>query len=81
MKDIAPSTELRKWYGHDPEKWEEFVRRYKAELAAPEKKKLLDELAREAKSGKVTLIYAARDTEHSDANVLAELVARDIKKS
>src|SRR5512142_3176809 len=80
MKDIAPSTELRKWYGHDPAKWAEFERRYKAELARPEKKQLVDELARLSKEGKVTLVYAARDTEHSDANVLAELVAKAEKK-
>src|SRR5674476_1690666 len=60
LRDIAPTTELRKWFGHDPEKWPEFRRRYRAELDAnPEALKPLLEAARE---GDVTLLYSARDT-------------------
>jgi len=72
LRDIAPSTELRRWYGHDPEKWAEFRRRYREELAAaPERIAQLREWARE---GPVTLLFAARDSEHSSAAVLKEVL-------
>src|SRR5665213_1165339 len=48
MKEIAPSTELRRWFGHDPERWDEFQHRYRAELAEPERRRLVDELAERA---------------------------------
>ena len=68
LKEVAPSTELRRWYGHDPAKWDEFQRRYRAELDAnPAAWKLLLESARQ---GNVTLLYFARDTEHNNAVVL-----------
>jgi len=70
LKEIAPSTELRKWFGHDPEKWQEFKKRYKAEL---NKNRLpVDELKTILNSGPATLIYSARDKEHNDAVVLCE---------
>jgi uncharacterized protein YeaO (DUF488 family) len=73
MKDIAPSTELRKWYGHDPEKWEEFQNRYLEELK--EKKDLIKKLKSIEKSNNtVTLIYSAKDEEHNNAVVLLELL-------
>lgn len=67
-KDVAPSTDLRKWFGHDPARWDEFQRRYVAELEANETawKPILDA----ARAGDVTLIYGARDTEHNEAVVL-----------
>jgi uncharacterized protein YeaO (DUF488 family) len=68
FKEVAPSTELRRWFGHDPAKWQEFQRRYRAELDAnPDAWKLLLESARQ---GNVTLLYSARDTEHNNAVAL-----------
>jgi len=80
LKDLSPSSELRKWYGHDPEKWSEFKKRYVRELSSADKKDLLDDLAREASHRNVTLVYGARDTEHSDARVLQELVNLRMQK-
>lgn len=74
MKDLAPSTELRRWFGHDPARWEEFQRRYKAELRAPDKQALIDDLASRAAHGPVTLVYGARDTEHNEAVVLQHVI-------
>lgn len=71
-RELAPSTELRTWFGHDPERFAEFERRYRAELAAHDEK--LDELRRRAREGTLTLVYGARDEEHNDAVVLAELL-------
>lgn len=70
LKDIAPSTELRKWFDHDPDKWEEFKKRYLRELKANSEtvQILKDELSK----GKVTLVYGAKDEEHNDAVVLQE---------
>jgi uncharacterized protein YeaO (DUF488 family) len=72
MKDIAPSAELRRWFGHDVEKWPEFQRRYLRELRAHAE--LVDRLARKASRGRVTLVFGARDEEHNDAVVLASVV-------
>ena len=71
-RDLAPSTELRRWFGHDPARFDAFGRRYRDELAAQATK--LNELRGRAKGGTVTLVYAAQDTEHNDAVVLAELL-------
>jgi uncharacterized protein YeaO (DUF488 family) len=71
-RDLAPSAELRRWFGHEPARFDEFRRRYRDELAAQGEK--LEELRRRARSGPVTLIYGARDSEHNDAVVLAELL-------
>ena len=71
-RELAPSTGLRRWFGHDPARFEEFQRRYTEELASQSKK--LRELR--AREGTLTLVYAARDTEHNDAVVLAELLRR-----
>src|SRR5690348_1529560 len=68
LKDIAPSTELRKWFAHDPAKWEEFRKRYLKELKA--NKEAVGVLKQELKNGPVTLVYAARDQEHNEAEVL-----------
>jgi uncharacterized protein YeaO (DUF488 family) len=73
-RELAPSTELRRWFGHDPARFSEFRRRYTAELAAQELK--LRELRRRARAGTMTLVYAARDAEHNDAVVLAEILRR-----
>ena len=73
LKDIAPSQELRKWYGHDPDKWEEFQRRYRAELA--ESGDAVGALREYLADGPATLVYAARDEERNSARVLAEWLA------
>jgi uncharacterized protein YeaO (DUF488 family) len=73
-RELAPSSELRKWFGHDPARFDEFRRRYTEELAAHDEK--LRELRRRARGATVTLVYGARDTEHNDAVVLAELLRR-----
>ncbi len=72
LREIAPSAALRRWFGHDPEKWDEFRRRYRKELAA--KRALLDDLARHARGGKLTLVYGARDPEHNQAVVIKEVL-------
>ena len=79
MKDIAPSPELRRWFGHDPERWPEFKRRYRAELQ--EKAALVDAVAERASGGTVTLLYGARDEVHNHAAVLAAVVRPRLAKS
>lgn len=71
-RDIAPSTELRRWFGHDPDRFEKFRRRYRDELKGHREQ--LQELRKRARKGTVTLLFAARDTEHNNAVVLAELL-------
>ena len=73
-KGIAPSDELRRWYGHDPERWEEFQKRYQEELRDPTAQKILDDLAEQARHGTVTLVYAAHEGEISNAAVLQRLL-------
>lgn len=68
LKDVAPSTELRKWFDHDPAKWEEFQVRYRKELH--EKKDALELLKEKSDDHMVTLVYGARDEEHNEALVL-----------
>ncbi|HTK37785.1 MAG TPA: DUF488 domain-containing protein [Pyrinomonadaceae bacterium] len=74
MKDIAPSSELRKWYGHDVEKWPEFKKRYKQELK--DNKELVAELKSRVKKDNVTFVYAAKDEEHNSAVVLKDFVEK-----
>jgi uncharacterized protein YeaO (DUF488 family) len=77
VKEIAPNTELRKWFNHDPTRWLEFCKRYKAELKAPTlKKAIADTLHAARKHSKITLIYAAKDTEHNEAVVLQAIFKR-----
>jgi len=68
FKEVAPSAELRKWFGHDPQRWEQFVRRYWAELQS--NPAAIAELRRACRGGAATFVYAARDQEHNGANVL-----------
>jgi uncharacterized protein YeaO (DUF488 family) len=72
MKDIAPSTELRKWFGHEPAKWEEFRRRYFAELS--DRPEMVERLVEMARSGPLTLVYSAKDEEHNNAVALREFL-------
>jgi uncharacterized protein YeaO (DUF488 family) len=73
-KDLASSHSLRKWFGHDPHKWEAFRKRYRKELSYAEPKKALEELARLSHQKTVTLIYSAADEGHNQAVVLKELL-------
>jgi uncharacterized protein YeaO (DUF488 family) len=73
LKDLAPSTELRRWFGHDPARWDEFQRRYKEQLA--HQAALLGELRAMAKAGPVTLVFAARDELHNEAVVLRDILS------
>jgi len=73
-KDLAPSATLRKWFGHDPKKWDDFRTRYRMELRRPEQNQAIQELARLARTKTVTLLYGAADTEHNQAVVLKELL-------
>lgn len=75
MKDIAPSTKLRQWFSHDPTKWNEFRKKYKEELK--EKKAMIREIERlEREKKSLTLLFAAKDVEHNNAVVLAELLQK-----
>ncbi|WP_345797874.1 DUF488 domain-containing protein [Castellaniella sp. MT123] len=71
-KDLAPSTDLRNWFGHKPERWEQFRRDYTAELQADTAQAMLGDVVAAAHAGTVTLLYGARDTEHNQAVVLAD---------
>jgi uncharacterized protein YeaO (DUF488 family) len=77
LKEVAPSAELRKWFGHDPDKWTEFKKRYRVELEVNDEQ--VARLREEIKKGPVTLLYGAKDEEHNDAVVLVEFL-RDQKK-
>ncbi len=74
-RDLAPSTELRRWFGHVPERFDEFRRRYRRELAGSAEH--VEELRRRARGGRVTIVYGARDERHNNAVVLAELLGED----
>lgn len=73
-KDLAPSSELRRWFGHEPERFREFAARYHAELRAGPARALLADLARRAAHGTVTLVYGARDEQHNGAVVLRDVI-------
>lgn len=77
IKEIAPSTELRQWFGHDPERWPEFQRRYRAELHQHTEE--LDRIRALAKKQRVTLVYSAHDEEHNDAIVLKDVLLEETK--
>jgi uncharacterized protein YeaO (DUF488 family) len=79
MKELSPSSELRRWFQHDPNKWIEFRRRYKRELR--EHAHLVDQLARRASRRRVTLVYGARDEVHNDAVVLADVIRARMKRN
>jgi len=73
LKDVAPSTALRKWFGHRPERWPQFQTRYLAELKA---NPAVDALRRRAAKGPITLVFGAKDRDHNDAVVLRDLLKR-----
>ena len=80
LRDLAPSDELRKWFGHDPQRFAEFQKRYERELEDDAARTLLDELARQAARGTVTLVFAAKDAEHNNAVVLARAIERRVRR-
>jgi uncharacterized protein YeaO (DUF488 family) len=75
LKDVAPSTELRRWYGHDVERFKEFTRRYRKELSSNTAKETLDALREHVTTQGVVLVTATKDVEHSGAAVLARVLA------
>jgi len=78
-KELAPSTELRKWFGHEPSRFEEFQRRYTEELRGQRAR--LTALRHRARVGTLTLVYGARDSEHNEAVVLAEVLRRGLPRA
>jgi uncharacterized protein YeaO (DUF488 family) len=75
LKDIAPSDELRKWFSHDPSKWQEFKKRYRHELKdKPDMPDMIEDLRKAARQGTVTLLYAAKDADRNNAVVLKEML-------
>jgi uncharacterized protein YeaO (DUF488 family) len=76
LKEVAPSQELRKWYGHEPEKWPEFQKRYREELKDAAHRPAVDELRKAARRGTITLVYAAKDEERNSAAVLQKVLNR-----
>jgi uncharacterized protein YeaO (DUF488 family) len=81
LKDVAPSTELRRWYGHDVERFDEFARRYRAELRQPPASVALDRLIELARTEPLTLLTATRDVEHSGARVVEQLLTSRASRS
>ena len=77
-RELAPSAELRQWFGHQPNRFEEFRRRYIEELR--QQRPRLTELRRRARDGTLTLVYAARDSDHNDAVVLAAVLRRGLPR-
>jgi uncharacterized protein YeaO (DUF488 family) len=78
LKDVAPSTDLRKWFGHDPARWDEFRRRYRDELDAHAH--AWQPIVTAARRGRVTLVYSAHDTEHNNAVALKEYVEARLRR-
>jgi uncharacterized protein YeaO (DUF488 family) len=79
LKDVAPSPELRRWFGHDPARWEEFCRRYWLELA--ERPAAVQVLREKLREGNVTLVYGSRDQEHNAAAALKEFLENETSDS
>lgn len=73
-KELAPSNDLRKWFGHDPERWEEFKERYRAELEEAGNVEEVREISDMAEEGNVTLVFGAKDTVHSNARALESFI-------
>ena len=80
-KDIAPSKALRTWYGHDPRKWPEFRKRYREELRQAAREQILAKLTSLAQQENLTLVFGARDAEHSNAAVIAEIIRENLKSA
>jgi uncharacterized protein YeaO (DUF488 family) len=74
LKEIAPTTRLRKWFGHDPARWTEFKKRYAAELKG--QREQVEQLAQKAKKRTITLLFGAKDVEHNNAVALKEFLEK-----
>jgi uncharacterized protein YeaO (DUF488 family) len=81
MKEIGPSDDLRRWFGHDAARWKEFAARYRDELRRPEAAKLVDELVAHAKEAPITLVYGAKDELHNQAVVLRGVIERRLRRA
>ena len=81
LKTLGPSTELRKWFGHDPLRWEEFRKQYERELKAPERRAILRDLAEKSRRGVITLVFGAKDELHNNAMVLKHLIGAIAKRA
>jgi uncharacterized protein YeaO (DUF488 family) len=79
LKELAPSNELRAWYGHKLAKWPEFQQRYRQELLEPARQEQLAALAQRARSGPITLLCGARDAAHSQAEVIRAVLAEQVR--
>jgi len=77
LRDLAPSNELRKWYGHDPAKWSQFKEKYWKELVA--KKDIVSKLAKECREKKVTFVFAAKEQQYNNAAALKEYIESRLK--
>lgn len=75
-KEVAPSNELRRWFGHRPERWDEFVARYRAELADPQAQAEMDAIRDFLRKGRTTLLYAAHDEARNNAVVLRDVLRK-----
>ena len=80
LRELGPSDELRRWFGHRPERWEEFQRRYREELEQPERRALVEELVAQARQGPLTLLFGARDPERNQAVVLAQVIEEHLSR-
>jgi uncharacterized protein YeaO (DUF488 family) len=81
LKELGPTTELRKWFGHDPSRWEEFQRRYERELQTQDKQAILRDLAAKSRYGVITLVFGAKDRERNNAAVLKNLIGNIARKA
>ena len=79
LRDLGPSDELRKWFGHRPERWPEFQRRYREELAQPSRQPLLDQLTELARRGPLILLFGAADEERNQAVVLRSVLEERLR--
>lgn len=75
-RELAPSAELRKWFAHDPQRWEVFQQRYRSELAADDRQQQMRRLLADAGGRPITLVYGAKDEEHNQAVVLRDVMSR-----
>ena len=81
MKEIAPSDELRRWFGHDAARWDEFAARYRDELRRQPAASLVDELVSRARRSPITLVYGAKDELHNQAVVLREVIEQRLHRA
>jgi uncharacterized protein YeaO (DUF488 family) len=80
LKDVAPSESLRRWFKHDPDRWAEFTARYRDELTRPPASAAMAELVRQAREGRLTLVYAARDETHNNAVALRDAIVQRLSR-